>query len=374
MAGIYIHIPFCRKACYYCDFHFSTSLKNKPALIKSIAAEAEVRKDYLDGEKVNTIYFGGGTPSLLNETELQLIFSSLNKYFNIDPGAEVTLEANPDDLTTEKLRMLRSSGINRLSIGLQSFISDELKWMNRTHTAMQNISCVKEAQDAGFENITVDLIYGSRFQTEVSWEKSLNQIEKLNVQHLSCYNLTVEEKTAFGVHVAKKKEKEVNDELSMVQFEILMSWSSGSGFDHYEISNFSKEGFISRHNSSYWKGEKYLGLGPSAHSFDNISRQWNVSNNNLYIKNIETGGNYFEREELDEKTKLNEYILTRLRTKWGIVKTELKKNFPSYSEDLLISLQQEIEKGNIIERETALILSKQGLKLADKIASDLMIV
>jgi oxygen-independent coproporphyrinogen III oxidase len=374
VAGTYIHIPFCRKACIYCDFHFSTSLKRKNELVSVIAQEAVVRKGYLEKEPVNTIYLGGGTPSLLTEEELHLIISVIKNNYVVEAGAEITLEANPDDLTKEKLAELKRCGINRLSIGLQSFLPEELRWMNRTHTVEQNVSCIGNAQDAGFENITVDLIYGSKFQTEKTWELALKKIETLSVQHLSCYNLTAEERTVLGVHVSRKKEEEVNEELSMLQFEMLMDWSRTSGFEQYEISNFSKDGFISRHNSAYWKGEKYVGLGPSAHSYDLVSRQWNISNNNLYIKKVSAGENFFEREQLDEKTKLNEYLLTRLRTKWGISKEQLKTVFPQFVNEVVPAIYLLRNNGIIVENEHSFVLSREGFKVADRVASDLMLV
>jgi oxygen-independent coproporphyrinogen-3 oxidase len=374
MAGIYIHIPFCKKACIYCDFHFSTSLKNKENLIKNMLKEIELRKNYLLKETIETIYFGGGTPSLLNQDEINTILETIKKHHTVNKKAEITLEANPDDLTIEKLTALKQAGINRLSIGLQSFLKEELNWMNRTHSSKQNETCILDAKQVGFNNINVDLIYGSRFQSERSWEETLKKIEKLDIQHLSCYNLTVEEKTVFGALVKKKKENEVDEELSVKQFETLMNWSAQFGFDQYEISNFCKKGFLSKHNSAYWLGKNYLGIGPSAHSYNIISRQWNISNNALYIKNITANENYFESEKLNEKTKLNEYILTRIRTKWGIEITYIKANFTDILYSLVVkNIELEKEAKNLIETNGIITLTLKGKILGDEVTRNLIV-
>ena len=374
MAGIYIHIPFCKKACIYCDFHFSTSLKNKENLIKNMLKEIELRKNYLLKETIETIYFGGGTPSLLNQDEINTILETIKKHHTVNKKAEITLEANPDDLTIEKLTALKQAGINRLSIGLQSFLNEELNWMNRTHSSKQNETCILDAKQVGFNNINVDLIYGSRFQSERSWEETLKKIEKLDIQHLSCYNLTVEEKTVFGALVKKKKENEVDEELSVKQFETLMNWSAQFGFDQYEISNFCKKGFLSKHNSAYWLGKNYLGIGPSAHSYNIISRQWNISNNALYIKNITANENYFESEKLNEKTKLNEYILTRIRTKWGIEITYIKANFTDILYSLVVkNIELEKEAKNLMETNGIITLTLKGKILGDEVTRNLIV-
>ncbi|MBC7862444.1 MAG: radical SAM family heme chaperone HemW [Bacteroidia bacterium] len=371
MPGLYLHIPFCTKACLYCDFHFSTLLATKTEMVNAICKEIELRKDYLGENKINTIYFGGGTPSLLNEKELNLIFETINKHFTVEENAEITLEANPDDLKKANLQILKSVGINRLSIGLQSFLEDELKWMNRTHTAKESVECVKIAQQAGFNNISVDLIYGSKFQTLQTWQAALKQIEELNVQHLSCYNLTVEEKTALGKLVELKKENEVDDDLSAQQFLYLSEWAKTSGFDHYEISNLGKENYFSRHNTSYWEGEYYLGLGPSAHSYNGNSRQWNVSNNTVYMKSISEEKSFSEKEMLDERKKFNEYVLTRLRTKWGIdpqyMSTHFKRQINIHFEK---RAEIEMANRNLLRVKGNLVLSPQAKLFADRIAQN----
>lgn len=373
MAGIYLHIPFCKQACTYCDFHFSTLLKNKPELVKAICKEIELRKDYLATKKIESIYFGGGTPSLLSKEELQNIFTTLSNYFVWDKQIEITLECNPDDLTKEKLQELKSTGINRLSIGLQSFNDEELKWMNRAHTAEESETCVKLAQNIGFDNITIDLIYGSKFQTIESWKQTLQKAIDLNVQHISSYNLTVEKKTKLGIDVLKGKEKEVDDEKSAEQFLIMIEMLEKNGFIHYEISNFAKTGFIAVHNGNYWKGEKYLGLGPSAHSFNGNTRQWNVANNNTYIKALNEDGAYFEIENLTPENRYNEYVLTGLRTIWGCDIAYIQNNLGA---EYVKHFVDEIEKQNIslYEKEnTVYRLTKKGRLLADKIAMDLFV-
>lgn len=373
MSGIYIHIPFCKQACHYCDFHFSTSLKNKDALVKSILIELDNRINYLPNKTIETIYFGGGTPSLLSEKEIFQILEKLYKLYNVSNNAEITLECNPDDLSDEKLKELKRLEINRLSIGLQSFDEEELIWMNRAHTAKESESSVKRAQDRGFENITIDLIYGSKFSNLTSWKKTLDKAIALQVPHISSYNLTIEEKTKLGHDFKVKKEAAIDDEKSSEMFLEMIDRLEKNEFIHYEISNFGKEGFFSKHNSNYWKGEHYLGLGPSAHSFDGTSRQWNVSNNNLYIKYLEEKSEaYFEKEILTETERFNEYILTSLRTIWGINLDYLKTNFSSdFVNNFLNQIQEYIKQETVVVKDKTYTLTEKGKLLADKIASEL---
>lgn len=370
MAGIYIHIPFCKQACAYCDFHFSTLLKNKPALIDAICKEIVLRKDYLQSAEINSIYFGGGTPSLLDKQELEQIFSVLAHYFSWDNSTEITLECNPDDLDKEKLLQLKSIGINRLSIGLQSFIEEELKWMNRAHNVSQSDACVKMAQDAGFENITVDLIYGSKFLSIENWHKTIQKVIDLNVPHISPYNLTIEKSTRLGRHLSKNIESSIDEEKCAEQFLLLMDLLENNGFEHYEISNFAKEGKIAIHNSNYWKGKKYLGIGPSAHSFNGITRQWNIANNNLYEKAINNGTIYFETENLTLKNQYNEYVLTRLRTKWGCNENDIEEQFGS---EYILHFTKAISAyipGFVTKTNSIYTLTRNGKLIADKIALD----
>jgi oxygen-independent coproporphyrinogen III oxidase len=373
MAGIYFHIPFCRKACIYCNFHFSTSLKSLEEMVHAMRIELRNRCDYIQNETIETIYFGGGTPSVLNCHQIGALMEEINQYYHMASDAEITLEANPEDVNDEILDAWKSIGVNRLSIGVQSFSDAELQWMNRVHTARQSLESIEKAQGKGFKNISIDLIYGSKFQSPQSWQAALQQVEKLNVQHLSCYNLTTEERTVLGKRVGDKKEDEVDDDLSAKQFELLMDWSNSSGYEQYEISNFCKSGFNSRHNSSYWMGKKYLGIGPSAHSFNGVSRRWNVSNNNQYIKASREGIVFSEEETLSSTTLYNEYILTRLRTKWGLSISEIQQRFPDFQLHFKAQLRSAINKGFVLADENKVILSAKGKLLADHITQTFFI-
>lgn len=372
MAGIYIHIPFCKQACNYCDFHFSTSLKNKEAFLDALKKEIELQKDYLGTKKINTIYLGGGTPSLLNQHELLQLFDTIDKHFEIDKDAEITLEANPDDLTKNKIKELKDTPINRFSIGIQSFYDEDLKLMNRAHNSQEAISAVKGAQDAGFENITIDLIYGIPNLTEHRWRNNLQNAFLLDVKHISAYCLTVEPKTVLAHQVKTKQIKNIDEQQSSEQFEIMLDAMKQQGFVQYEISNFCKDNFYSKHNSNYWLKEKYLGLGPSAHSYNGITRQWNISNNALYIKEIEENKLNFELEELTNSQRYNEYILTSLRTIWG---TSLAIISSIYGNDYQTYCLKEVEKYILSEdvkiEANKLFLTDKGKLIADKIASDL---
>jgi oxygen-independent coproporphyrinogen-3 oxidase len=373
MQGLYLHIPFCKQACLYCDFHFSTLLKNKPALVEALCLEMELRKNYLSSTSYDTIYFGGGTPSLLSETELNDVFKTLHQNFKVRSNAEITLECNPDDLTPEKLKELKKAGINRLSIGLQSFDDAELKWMNRAHTAAESERSIKLAQDAGFDNITIDLIYGSKFQTLKSWEHTLEKATALNVQHISAYNLTVEQKTALGNAVNKGIELPTDDERSSEEFLLMIDYLEARGFEQYEISNFAREGFESKHNSNYWKGHHYLGIGPSAHSFNGLSRQWNISNNHRYMNGVRKNGTYFETEILSTQNRFNEYMLTGLRTKWGCSVNYIRKIFGEDYEKYFIEKISAYPEDLIEKIDSTFVLTKKGRLFADKIAMEMFV-
>jgi len=375
LSGIYIHIPFCKQACNYCDFHFSTSLKLKSNLIESILAEISLRHSYLKNKNIETIYFGGGTPSLLSEKDLFLILEKIYKNYNVSSHAEISLEANPDDLSVEKLKELKRLEINRLSIGLQSFNNEELMWMNRAHTAIESEASVKRAQDKGFENISIDLIYGSKFSNLTNWKKTLDKAIALDVKHISSYNLTIEDKTKLGHDLKVKKEIAIDDEKSSELFLEMIDRLEKNNFIQYEISNFGKENYFSNHNSNYWRGIEYVGFGPSAHSFDGVSRQWNISNNSLYMKNItDKNETYFEKEILSESDQLNEYILTSLRTIWGIDEMVLKNKFNS---DILNSFNEKIKtyisSDMVIFNNNTYVLTSNGKLFADKIASELFV-
>jgi len=374
MAGIYIHIPYCKQACHYCDFYFSTSVQTKDAFLGALKREMALRKDYLQGEQINSVYFGGGTPSLLSESELNGIFTELGRHFSIADTAEITLEANPDDLSVEKLEMLKKATVNRLSIGLQSFEEKDLVYMNRSHTAEMGKGSVKRAQDAGFENISVDLIYGTPGLSRKGWEHNLSEVFKLGVQHLSCYALTVEPRTALDHFIRAGKRTGPDEEQSSEHFEVLLEEVQRNNFIQYEISNFALDGFYSRHNSNYWLGETYLGLGPSAHSYDRSSRQWNVRNTNLYIRSLEKGEVDFEREVLDRNTLYNEYVLTSLRTIWGVDLNRMKDLGEGYLSSCLAEAEKYIRSGDVYRTASGLFLSDKGKLIADRISSDLFVV
>ena len=374
MAGIYLHIPFCKQACYYCDFHFSTNHELKGALVDSICKEIRDRQSYLD-EKIETIYFGGGTPSLLGKHELMQILNQINSSFDIVDAAEVTLEANPDDLGESLLLDLKSVGVNRLSIGIQSFSNDILQSLHRVHDAQMAIEAYEQARRAGFDNINVDLIYAIPGESIDMLEKDLDIIIDLDPEHVSCYALTIEEKTVFGKWAKSGKFTPVDDEIGAEHFEKVMNSLMKAGFDHYEISNFSKVNYHSRHNSSYWQGKSYLGVGPSAHSYNRITRRHNVSNNSVYIMSINSDQTYFEEETLTLENKINEYLLTYLRTKWGCDSNYLLKEL---NYDILVEHNQYLSKLQLdqyISIDKGIIkLTQRGKLLADQIVADLVLL
>lgn len=375
MAGIYIHIPFCKQACHYCDFHFSTSLKYKDEMIEALVREIEMRKHYLANEAINTIYFGGGTPSIVPAADIQKILQTVYRNFELNSELEITLEANPDDLTKTQLQNLHAIGINRLSIGVQSFINRDLIWMNRAHQKDEALSCIKRAQDLGIENISIDLIYGTPNLSDSEWLANIHQSLELGVPHISSYALTVEKGTALGNWVEKKKQKPMDEEQAASQFEILMEELEGNGFEHYEISNFAKPGFYSKHNSAYWEGKKYLGIGPSAHSFNKTSREWNVANNQKYLNDIYSDVLPSQMEHLKINDLFNEYLMLGFRTSKGVNKMYLESEFGS-------SLLSEFEKNakEYINKKWLVLengfykTTKEGKLMADKIASELFIL
>jgi len=375
MAGIYIHIPFCKQACHYCDFHFSTNTSRQAQLLQAIGKELLIQKNYLGDEKINTLYFGGGTPSILSTDEVNNIFDIIFGNFDVAPSAEITLEANPDDLVSEKLVAFKKIGINRLSIGIQSFDDDVLRFLNRAHNSRLAVSSFHEAREVGFENISIDLMYALPGQDLTDWKKNIDRALSLGPNHISAYSLTIEEKTVFGKWAANKKIKVRSDDASAQELLLLIQELEREGFEHYEVSNFSKPGYISKHNSSYWKGEKYLGVGPSAHSYNGTSRQFNISNNPLYINTLESGQIPATIEILSLEDKANEYLLTTLRTSWG---TDLKKLSNELQYDLLTIhgnyVQKLVENGHALLSNETLILTKSGRLLADKIASDLFLM
>jgi len=371
MAGIYIHVPFCRKACHYCNFHFSTNTSSIVDMKAAMVKEIKLRQSYIT-EPVETIYFGGGTPSLLDSLYLKEILRTLYETFKIQPNTEITLEANPDDITEERLNEWRSIGINRLSIGVQSFFAEDLQWMNRAHNVTQAEQAILMAQKEGFNNITIDLIYGTPTLTDERWKYNLDKALALKITHLSCYALTVEPQTALAKMIKKHKMQDVDADTQSRQFELLMQWMEAAGWEHYEISNFAKPGHRSRHNSSYWQGKPYLGIGPSAHSFNGASRQWNLANNALYLKNMQDNVVLFEVEELTPAQQLNEYIMTALRTTEGLSLDIIAQKW-----DALTANAIEKDAAKFIQHELMilsnrhLVLTRKGKLVADGIAADL---
>jgi oxygen-independent coproporphyrinogen-3 oxidase len=373
MAGIYIHIPFCKKACHYCDFHFSTSFQYKYEILQALQQEIRLQKDYLQGEEIETIYFGGGTPSVLETSEINALLETIFTNFRVKADAEITLEANPDDLNPQKILGLKQTPINRFSIGIQSFFEEDLLWMNRAHNAVEAFTSIKTAQDAGFNNITIDLIYGYPLLTDAKWQYNLEQFFQLKIPHLSAYSMTVEPQTALASFIRKKKQPEMNDDQSALQFEFLMDETEKHGFEHYEISNFSLPARHSRHNSNYWNGVKYLGIGPSAHSFNGQMRQWNVANNQQYLNSLGKNSIPFTAEVLSEKDRVNEFIMTTLRTSKGLdlSLTELLSN--GASEEILKEATPFLSKNWLVQNNQLLTLSREGKLYADHIAAMLFL-
>ena len=375
MAGIYLHIPFCKQACTYCNFHFSTSLRGKDELLQAMLQELEMRRDYFKGEAIETIYFGGGTPSLLSADEINRIFDRIVTLFPVNELKECTLEANPDDLNSAYLKSLRSTPVNRFSIGVQSFRDEDLRYMHRAHNASEADYAIKAAQDAGFTNLSIDLIYGTPGLSDTGWKDNLNRIQSLGIPHFSAYALTVEEGTALHHSIQKKKATPVDAAQSAAQFEILMERAPVMGYEHYEISNLALPGMYAVHNTAYWQGKPYLGIGPSAHSFDGEkTRRWNVANNALYTKNILAGTSAFDEEILTSIQRLNEYIMTSLRTMWGCDLKKIERAWGSdYVNRMLEDAQQFVETGRLQIADDKLLLTNEGKLFADGIAGELFI-
>jgi oxygen-independent coproporphyrinogen-3 oxidase len=374
MAGIYIHIPFCKQACFYCDFHFSTSLKRKSELITSICEEIQLRKNEISGD-IKTIYFGGGTPSILKPEEINLIIDEVYHNFKVEDTVEITLEANPDDLSEEKIIQLSRSKINRLSIGIQSFFNEDLKLMNRAHNSKEAAICLKLASQY-FENISIDLIYGIPGLTDSQWKKNLEKAISYGVPHISSYALTVEPKTALKKQIEIGKVPPVSETDSHRHYLILLEQMKKYGFVNYEFSNFGKEGFYSQNNIAYWQGKSYLGIGPSAHSFDGKIRSWNVNNNIKYINHIKDKKLPIEREVLSITDRYNEYLMTGLRTMWGVSIEKIERDFgESFVKYLLDQAQKPTEDGLLMMKDNdVLSITEKGKFLSDGIASNLFMV
>ena len=373
MAGIYIHIPFCKQACNYCNFHFSVSLANKEKIITALVKEISLPQDFINTKNIDTVYFGGGTPSLLSETDLEQIFTALKNNFTLANDVEITLEANPDDINKTQLTLWKSFGINRLSVGLQSFDEAELKWMNRAHNASQSLQSIDEILAAGFTNFSVDLIYGSPLQTNEILKNNFEIIAQKNIPHISCYALTVENGTILNKQIKAQKSLDVDTEKQAAQFQLLLELMEKHGYEQYEISNFSKPNYRSKHNSSYWQGKPYFGFGPSAHSYDGFARRrWNVGNNSLYIQALEKNIIPYEEEILTKTQQLNEYIMTAIRTSEGINIKKITSDFgEEISTKIILDAEKYLADEKIIITEKNITLTKKGKFFADGIAADL---
>ena len=372
MAGIYIHIPFCKTRCVYCDFYKETDESKINDFVSAICTESQLRKNEIP-EPVKTIYFGGGTPSRLNNRHFEQIFDVIFSLFSIEKNAEITLEANPDDLSGEYLQLLAGLPFNRISIGIQSFDDSELKFLSRRHSSQQAIDAVKRCQQAGFNNISIDLMYGLPHQTLEIWKKNLQKACELNIQHISAYHLIYEPKTKLYSLLQKGRVQPVSDETSTEMFSTLIDTLAENGFEHYEISNFARNGLYSQHNTSYWKNEKSLGLGPSAHSYDGENRSWNIASLNKYIQSVQSGKLLQETEHLTLSQKYNEFILTGLRTMWGVNLQQLKTNFGEKYHDYCIkNAKKHVITGNLIIIDNSLILTTRGIFISDGIMSELM--
>lgn len=373
MPGIYLHIPFCKQACHYCDFHFSTSLKKKSELVDALCRELVLRKSELSGT-VETIYFGGGTPSLLTQPELDQIFKTIFENFTVSKTPEITLEANPDDLTPEKINQLANSPINRLSIGVQSFFEEDLTLMNRAHNAQEAENCIVEAKKH-FDNISIDLIYGIPGMSNERWEENIEKALSFGIPHISSYALTVEPKTALDSFIKKGIVPPIDEELAEQHFHTLIDTLTRKGLVHYELSNFGKDGFFSQNNTAYWQGKTYLGIGPSAHSYNGKNRSWNVRNNTLYIKSIENGKLPSETETLSKTDRYNEYVMTGLRTMWGVSLEKVERDFgEKYLDYLLLQAHKHIENHLLFLDGDLLLVTQKGKFLSDGISSDLFLL
>ena len=374
-AGIYLHIPFCKQACVYCNFHFSTSLKYKEDVLQAMLQEIEMQREYLQGRTIETVYFGGGTPSLLSVDDINRLFDAIHKFYPIHDLKECTLEANPDDLSKQYLQSLRNTPVSRFSIGIQSFREEDLLYMKRAHSAQQADYAIKAAQDAGFDNLSIDLIYGTPGLTDTAWKQNLSKVKELRIPHFSSYALTVEDRTALQYAITHKKAAPVNPDQAAGQFEILMDQAAAMGYDHYEISNLALPGRYAVHNTNYWRGNHYLGIGPSAHSFNGTSRRWNVANNAVYAKGIlQEHKLAFEEEQLSTLDHLNEYIMTSLRTMWGCDLAKIAREWDDTCATMVEkSSHLFMEKKWLTLNDRKLTLTNPGKLFADRIAAELFV-
>jgi oxygen-independent coproporphyrinogen III oxidase len=374
MAGIYIHIPFCKKLCSYCDFYHIISQSDNKQFIEALIKEATLRREYVGNEIIETIYLGGGTPSGLPAAEIKKIIEAIRKIYTVSDNCEVTIEINPDDADKEYLLELKNSVINRISLGIQSWRDSDLKLLNRRHNAAQSVYALEETLKAGFRNVTIDLIYGIPGLTMTDWADNLDKTFSYEIRHLSAYHLTIEPNTVFSKMKEKGLLSEIDEEESSAQFNLLIDKAQSAGFVHYEISNFGKPGYFSIHNSNYWKQVNYIGLGPSAHSFNGYSRQWNIRDVRKYIKSVNAGSPLFEKEELDRKTRFNEYIMTTLRTMWGIDLEYVERIFDKEGYDYILNTAGKLVNYGLMKQENkSLVLTNQGKMISDNIISELML-
>ena len=373
VAGIYIHIPYCKKKCIYCNFYFQISQKNKKELIKSIIKEMELRKNYLKNLSINTVYFGGGTPSVLEKEEIKKILNQIYKVFNINNDAEITMECNPEDINLSKLKFLKTIGFNRLSIGVQSFNNSDLKLLNRTHNSSQAINCILQAKKIGFKNISIDLIYGLPNQSLKKWKLNMVELFKLDVSHFSAYQLTVEKNTFLNKLLNKGEVRLPKENTVLSQYRLLLKMSKKFGYINYEISNFGKANYFSEHNISYWRNNYYIGIGPSAHSYNGVERRWNVSSNSKYINNINDEKIFYKKEILSKNQKYNEYVFTSLRTIYGVDSKYIERKFGKKIKDHFIREIKKWEALKLNKINTKYFLNNEGKLHADTISSDLFI-
>lgn len=372
MSGIYFHIPYCRQKCSYCNFYYRISQKDKQELLEALNKEIDIRQDYLNNQIVDTIYFGGGTPSILPANEIYKLLYKVKQKFDVAFDAEITLECNPDDLSDIQLKQLKEIGINRLSIGVQSFHDHELKLLNRVHSAATAITSIEQAKAIGFENITIDLIYGLPNQSIKDWEKNIDLFLELKIPHLSAYCLTIEDKTLLHHQTKNNILPTTKEDMAIAHFLLLQNKLKQSGFVQYEISNYAQEGFYSKHNTKYWKGDAYLGIGPSAHSYNGISRQWNIDSNKKYIEHLQHGDRFFEIEKLSSAQQYNEYVFTALRTIWGIDMNFVKNKFcKKIYENMLKNAKKWQNTEDLVIKCDCLCLTEKGKLLADAISADL---
>lgn len=373
-AGIYVHIPYCKQACSYCNFYFSTNTKSREDIVNAICTEISLRSTEWESYSFETIYFGGGTPSMLTAAELDTILDRIHRELRIGSVKEFTLECNPDDIDAEKLRVWEMAGIDRLSVGVQSFQDETLTLLNRSHDSKRAREAIELALDSGINKMTFDLIFGIPGQSTQQLEENLRILLNYSMTHFSAYSLTIEQKTALAYQVATGAIEAVSDEVQLEQFELIGDIAANAGFNRYEISNYALPGAEAVHNSNYWHGKAYLGIGPSAHSYQNLSRRWNVSNNSKYIKSLLSGNPFWEEEQLSKEDRFNEYLMTRLRTQWGLDTDFMHREYPQYVRIIEAQVASYIRDGLLVKSGKSITLSKKGLFLSDHITTELMIL